>query len=214
VWPFFHKSFEDYYCGLFISKLGFELARSEESGVSDLKSLEYRLMCHFDSSFATQMDPIRSFFHNTVGFGWKAPLEFATCHAGAVWLLSVYHPQLLACFDLKPTPKSPGSRPSTASKPALIKMASGRLPQLSESDKRFLNSWHGILLFLCALDATESIREEALMILQLIATLPGIDKSFEDGCCDENPLMYAAFGNRGDFCFLISQLQPTISQAA
>ena len=176
-------------------------------------SLEYRLLCHLQTDAAISNN-LQRFFTVEMDESWAESLEFAVCQSGATWLLSIFRPVLFSVLsEIKWTAK-PTSASSKSTLPKLpLDVQPAVFERLSESDRQFLNSKHGTLLFLCALDAAEShLRQEAQLYIQRIASLPVTDKTFVSEGNDENPLMYSAVSNRADFVSIINQVQPNISQ--
>ena len=83
LWPFVHKCFEDYYCGLFLEEVG---RRSLSSAVFELV-----LRNVLSASISTE-----SFFRETVlkQTQWRLALEIAVCQGGPYWLLSIFAPTI------------------------------------------------------------------------------------------------------------------------
>ena len=82
-WPFVHRCFEDYYCGLFLEEVG---RRSPSSTVFELV-----LRRHLKASFSTEL-----FLKDTAlkEAQWGLSLEIAACQGGPMWLLSIFAPTL------------------------------------------------------------------------------------------------------------------------
>jgi hypothetical protein len=190
MWPFFHKSFEEYYCGLFVSQLGCELSRVSSSTLSSMKSLLYtRVLRHLLPKAPDEATAPLSFLVGLLkSASWSAVLEFAACEGGAAWLLSIYRPTLLARLPsvkgLRFFPADPG-------------------------EEKLLFSREGVLLVLCAFDSSEATREEAVRLLKEFRSLGsgkyGAQKA-QFGNVSTNAFLYCAAHDRADILKLLLQL--------
>jgi hypothetical protein len=228
VWPFFHKSFEEYYCGLFVARLGSELyseaslaslsdASSQPTG-SCTDSVYTSLLRHLLSESRSQSGVIRDFFFGPLrSTYWAAVLEFAACQGGASWLLSIYRPKLYARISL--SSKSLQSAAETAAADAATlqpqpSAASATSTRLSAKDERVFFSRDGVLLVMCALDSAEATRQETVEMLTDLAQIEGVRNTISStdfyGTDDasSNAYLHCAAQNRADYLALLLQLFP------
>jgi hypothetical protein len=214
MWPFFHKSFEEYYCGLFVAQLGSELSSVSSPAyapplASDRSLLCTRLLRHLLPN--APHDPLSFFVGLLKSSYWSAVLEFAACKGGAAWLLSIYRPTLLAKL---PSVKRLRFFPA-ATEYALLR---------GFKDENVLFSREGVLLILCAFDSLEATREEAERLLTEIASLVPVQISTTTDYVRDNfefswwaywdldVFLYCAVHDRAEILKLLLQLFPNTSR--
>ncbi len=223
MWPFFHKSFEEYFCGLFVAKLGSELSSVSSPAYApplasdrDRSLLCTRLLRHLLPN--APHDPLSFFVGLLKSSYWSAVLEFAACEGGAAWLLSIYRPTLLAKLpsvkDLQFSPAAAATSATATLQPSFSAFVSGASAGLSTEDERVFFSREGVLLMMCALDSAEATRRQAIELLTKLAGLDGVTKAVSTttfhsaDSASTNAFLYCAAQNRADYLALLLQLFP------
>lgn len=86
LWPFVHKSFEEFYCGLFLSNLPQVQPRFKKSGGAIFAQVFAHVQGEVSVADTTWItEPV-----------WRTSMEMAASHAGPHWVIETYCPTILA----------------------------------------------------------------------------------------------------------------------